>query len=207
MNPTEQTLLKHAKGGAGILILAIITGLFVAFFSILLIYSITAGDSEMIGFFVFVVLGFGFSFGLCLYNILNPTRNHVFRKYGSASEIAKMIDEALNDPNKIYEDKSMVITRKYILNRKKYTSFHKLDDILAAYPFTQSYNFVPVAAGLQIIDKWGEQLQFTFGVTTTKAKEIMDAIMPYCPNTSFGFSAQTNQYVKQNKIALPPQQK
>ena len=206
MNPTEQTLLKHAKGGALIAVMTVITGLLVAFFALLLIYAITS-DPEMIGFFVFVVLGFGFSFGLCLYNLLNPTRNHVFRKYGNPSEVAKMVDEALNDTTKIYEDKTIIVTRKYIMQRNKYTTILKLEDMLAAYPFTQSYNFVPVAAGLQVIDKWGEQRRFMFGLTTSKAKDIIEQIMPYCPNTSFGFSAQTNQYVAQNKIALPPKQK
>ncbi len=203
MEQTKQTLIKHAKGGALSVVMLVITGLLTALFLPLLIFSI-AQEPEMIGFFAFVVISFGACFGVLLYCRRSPARIHVFRKYGNADQVTRMVDEALNDPAKIYDDKNIIVSQKYIMMRNRYISILKLEDLLAVYPFTQSYNFVPVAAGLQVTDKWGEQQRFVLGLASTKANEIIEKMMPYCPNTSFGFSAQTNQYVKQNKIPLPP---
>lgn len=196
MSETEMKLIKHARGGVGIVLTLIIVIIFAG-----LSIWLTSTDDDATVWWVLTILFISISV-YCIYKLSTPRKNKVFRKYGSLEDVAEMIDELLAS-EKIYEDKFLMVSDKYIMSTKDYTSIRKISDILAAFPYTQSYNFVPVAGGLRLIDKWGDSISVPSGISTAKARDVMEILAQHHPHIALGFNAETLNRIKNNKVKLP----
>lgn len=197
MSETEMKLIKHARGGAGVVTTLVVTMIFAG----LSVWLALTEDGDVTVWWVLAVLFAGISV-YCVYRLSTPRRNKVFRKYKSLEDVAKMIDELLAS-EKIYEDKFLMVSNKYVMSTKDYTSIRKISDILAAFPYTQTYNFVPVAGGLRLIDKWGDSISVPSGISTAKARDVMEILAQHHPHIALGFNADTLAVIKNNKMKLP----
>ncbi len=195
MEDIKKRLLHDAGGGVGIVMTLVVVLLFGA-----LGIWLALTDEESSTWWILSVIFIAIA-AYCVYKLATPQKNKIFRKYESVDKVAAMINELLSS-EKIYEDKYLMISDKYIMSMKDSTTIRKLSDILAAYPYTQSYNFVPVAGGLRLVDKWGDIISIPSGISTAKARDVMERIAPICPKIALGYNAATLKYIKDNKIKL-----
>ncbi len=153
----------------------------------------------IIGFIdIFVILAFIRSLSLAI----NPINADVFKKYGDPENINKIIKEI--EQNKIYENEDMIISRKYIHNKRNLEKLIACDDILGAHKIVHKKNFVIDYYEIDIIDKYRQHSSFIFD--TSKESEVNNILLllsQICQNAVIGYSNAELNNINNNAVELP----
>ena len=150
---------------------------------------------------VFVVL---FDYGLikCIVIIINPLKSDLFKKYGSPEEIAEILDEI--ETTIEYEDKHLIISKKYISDKKDYSKMVACDDVLGVHKLVHKTNYIVDYYQIVITDKYGNEITYSYPVKEEeKCDNLLMLIVSKCKNAKAGYTKQEQDYIKANKQTLP----
>lgn len=135
--------------------------------------------------------------------VINPLSSNVFKKYGSPKELAKILDEI--ESTKEYEDKRLIISKNYVMEKKDYESILAFDNVLAIHKEVHKTNGAIDGYSVIITDKYGFETKYSYG-SSKKEQDKVDSLIMYigskCKNAEFGYTKQAQQHVRNNKVEL-----
>lgn len=134
--------------------------------------------------------------------VINPTKDNVFKKYGSPKKVQAIIDDL--NKNKIFEDKNIMMSKKYITDKKDFSDLVSFNDVLGIHKLHHKRNNVTDYYGVILTDKYGFEHSYTYAVKNEKkCDELFLLIASLCPNAEVGYTKQQKQHIKENKEKLP----
>ncbi len=135
--------------------------------------------------------------------IISPASSMIFKKYGNSNEIEKILNKINN--NIVYQDDSIIISKDYAMKKNDIESIVSFDNVLAVYKMINKQTGVIVSVSYQvaIIDKYNDLISFSYSKDEEeKANEVISILAKKCKNAKIGYSQETLQYVKNNKVSL-----
>lgn len=150
---------------------------------------------------VFAVL-FDYVLIKCIIVIIDPLKSDLFKKYGSPEEIANILNEIEN--TKEYEDRNLIISKRYISDKKDYSKIVACDDVLGVHKLVHKTNFVVDYFQIVITDKYGFEITYSYPVKEQeKCDKLLMIIANKCKNAKAGYTKQEQDHIKANKQELP----
>lgn len=132
----------------------------------------------------------------------NPTKDNVFKKYGSPKDVQKILDNL--NKNKIYEDDNLIMSNNYITRKKDYSDLVCFKDILGVHKLQHKRNGFINYFGVVLTDKYGFEHSYNYEVNNEKqCDELLLLISSLCPNAELGYTKKQKQHIKENKEKLP----
>lgn len=133
---------------------------------------------------------------------INPSKDNVFKKYGSPKKVQQILNKL--NKNKIYEDDNLIMSQKYITNKKDFSDLTCFNDVLGVHKLHHKKNNITNYYGVILTDKYGFEHSYTYTVKNEKkCDELLLLIANLCPNAEIGYTKQQKQYIKENKEKLP----
>lgn len=137
-----------------------------------------------------------------VYLIIKPIKADIFRKYGSPQKIQKIVEEI--EKTKIYEDRHLIISKKYISDKTDYSKILLCNDIIGVHKLVHSLNGRVDYYKIVLIDKYNDTITYQYN---EKEENLVDqlllAISSKCPNAEFGYDKKEWEHIKKNSIKLP----
>ena len=157
-----------------------------------------SGASSNDSFAIGLILGL---FGLLLF-MFNALRVAKYRKtFKNLSDIdAEVISQELESPQTVYLKKCKTfLTPRYIVSIGNYLAIIPYSEILWAYKFTQSYNFIPVYTDVKIMTRDLKETPIAnMGPLTTGKDQVIaqlfGTIQQYNPQVAFGYTDELRNY-------------
>lgn len=134
---------------------------------------------------------------LCL--AIKPENSKVFKKYGPPSNVEKIISNAKK--NKIYEDYNFIISKDYIYDKGNYETLISCDNVLGAYKSVYTRSGVVLYYKIVITDKYYQSIIIKYS-HDADIDAILKIISKICPNAKVGYSKETKDYIKENRVKL-----
>ena len=134
--------------------------------------------------------------------MFNALRVAKYRKtFKNLSDIdAEVISQELESPQTVYLKKCKTfLTPRYIVSIGNYLAIIPYSEILWAYKFTQSYNFIPVYTDVKIMTRdFKETPIANMGPLTTGKDQVIaqlfGTIQQYNPQVAFGYTDELRNY-------------
>ena len=172
--------------------------------NVLLIYSLMNSEKDWFMILIMGVLAVPMDWLLikCLIVATNPLKSNIFQKYGSYSNLEKILEEINNTIE--YEDEVVIIAKNYIADPNDYERIIACDDVLRVHKLVRKKNFAVVSYSVILTDKYNFELPFTYSKNEEeKVDKLLLMIGSKCNNAQLGYTKGTAQYVKENKENLP----
>lgn len=131
------------------------------------------------------------------YNIYKMYNNHI-NDYGDVEEIRKAVIA-----NPIGIDNYTAYDKSFIVSLKDGGNIIATNDVLNLHEYIRNKNGGPVYKSLVAVNKYGKPIEFVYHCDSQNIKAAIIGVSGYCPNSSFGYSADAKNYIKQHKQARP----
>lgn len=181
------------------LIMAGLIGLGVTLYA----FDIVCADDKSL---LFIIIPFAVLFdwlaikGLIIF--VDPTKDPVFKKYGSPAKVASIIDNI--EKHKIYENKNIILSDKYYFNKHDYSDLVAFDDILGVHKLVHKRNFYIDYYAVQIIDKYGFEHSITFRPKEeNECNKLLEIFADRCLFAEIGYTDKEREHIKNNTEKLP----
>lgn len=133
--------------------------------------------------------------------VIKPEEAPIFKKYGSPDNVLKILNEIENTIE--YEDKNLVISKKYISDKKDYSKIVACNDVLGAHKLVHKTNFVIDYYQIVIIDKYNEEMTYKYGRDDEeKVNQLLILIGSKCKNAELGYTQKEREHIEKNKVDL-----
>ncbi len=179
-------------------------------FLMCIVYIISSEDrSEMLKYMIFLIAGTGY-FGFILTRgaietakvVIDPSKSDVFKKYGDESVIMKIVDEI--EKTVEYDDGKIVISQNYVFDKNDIEKLVACKDVLRVHKLEHKTNFFTDGYALVITDKYDCEIKYFYNSQDEETVDKLIAMLSEkCTNAMFGYTAQSEKYVMDNKIKLP----
>lgn len=158
-------------------------------------------------FYLVLILFFGSVTFLLLYKLLKiafimirPSNSNLFLRYGGLDNIERIISEI--NLTIEYEVNDVVVSKKYILDRRDYRKLTHLNDILNIYKVEQRTNGFTDYYYLVMTDKYGFDFRYKFYRSEWMKLNFLYMHLKNNCSAKFGFSEESKNYVKNNIIKI-----
>ncbi len=153
-----------------------------------------------IGFGIMLVY-MGIRFIKSLILAFNPDKDIVFRKFKSVDKLSEIIKQIYT--NKIYEDKHIIFSNKYLTDKKDYTKTVSCEDVLGLHRNVIKKNGVTSYWELAVTDKYGCEIRFKYGFFYgDEVEKIIKLLSTVCPNAEVGFTRKQRKHIYDNYVDL-----
>ena len=133
---------------------------------------------------------------------VKPINDDVFKKYGTPDNVSKILKEI--EQNKIYEDKNMIMSKKYITDKRDISKLVSCDDILGAHKVIHRTNYVIDYYGVEITDKYRKIIDYTYDTSEEETvNKILGILSQVCPNAVIGYTNDELKNINNNAVKLP----
>ena len=137
--------------------------------------------------------------------IINPLKSDVFKKYGNLDRVAEIFKEI--EATKIYEDKHMIISENYIIDKKDFEYLTAFDDILSVHKLVHSRNFSIDYYQIVIKDKYSNKITYKYeAYEDEKVDELILLIGSKSKNAKLGYTDEATKHVRENRVELPKEE-
>lgn len=171
--------------------------------NILLTENLSIGNSILvITFAVFlIILGLFTLYSTLrnIYLIFNLNETTSYNQENSTGGLNETINEIKEDS--IYEDKYIIISKNYIMDKKDYRQIIKFEDILGIYQEVHKTNNIIDRYGIVIVNKYGEYFHYCYPSNCEKLiPKLITIIASKSNNAKVGYNKETFDYIKNNTI-------
>ncbi len=167
-----------------------VTGALVLIASVIMAILMFKEGNVWMLFAVFALIG-GLMLGFGIKNIVSPL--------SSVNKIQKdiLLKYAPDMDRKIiYQDKYVTVSEQAIALTKKPAFIVAREDVIVAWTYTHSINFIPVEKTINLYTPQVAELKINvYGLSKKKIGEIFNNIAPYLPNCRFGYSPENAKYL------------
>ncbi len=185
----NKIITKLKKTGFKYLIGGIIISLFSSF--LLLFFKLLNNFNQVLLFcLVLLVLGLYMIFFGVKY-IINIRKTYLAEKPQTLQQLEELFD------NKIYEDKYVVLSEKYIAPQQNILQILELDKICWFYPYVQKMNGIKVIKMIKVFTA-SNHLEIVV-YNKEDEQKLMDIICKFATNARVGYNQENSQYYKEVK--------
>ncbi len=174
------------KGG---IVLTVVGGLFFIVCAVMAVLMLKEGNIWML--FAVFALVFGIMLGFGIRNTVSPMSAINKNQLAILLKYAPDMDRKI-----IYRDKYVTVSEQAIALTKKPVMLAAREDVIAAWTYTHSINFIPVEKTINLYTPQTTELKINvYGLSKKKIGEIFNNIAPYLPNCRFGYSPENAKYL------------
>ncbi len=185
----NKIITKLKKTGFKYLIGGIIISLFSSF--LLLFFKLLNNFNQVLLFcLVLLVLGLYMIFFGVKY-IINIRKTYLAEKPQTLQQLEELFD------NKIYEDKYVVLSEKYIAPQQNILQILELDKICWVYQYVQKMNGIKVIKMIKVFTA-SNHLEIVV-YNKEDEQKLMDIICKFATNARVGYNQENSQYYKEVK--------
>ena len=200
----EEDIIKNIKRkeiGTAILFFLISLPFNIGFFVML-----NQPDSSMAWVALIFAIGFDWMTISSIKSAMNPLEDDVFKKYGSPKKVKEMLNDL--NKNKIYEDKNIIMSKKYITNKNSFSDLIAFDDVLGVHKLKTTKMGMPYYYGVILTDKYGQEHRYTYNVLDQKeCDKLLEMTASLCKYAEKGYTKEQRKYIKENTEKLPKEYK
>ena len=136
--------------------------------------------------------------------VIDPYKSDIFKKYGTSEELEKILQEIENTIE--YQDDKIIVAQNYVADKNDYERILAYKDILRVHKLVHKTNFVIDGYSVVITDKYNQEVRYSYSAKEEeKVNGLLVMIGSKCDNAKFGYTKEAEQYVKENKVELPPE--
>ena len=185
----NKIITKLKKTGFKYLIGGIIISLFSSF--LLLFFKLLNNFNQVLLFcLLLLVLGLYMIFFGVKY-IINIRKTYLAEKPQTLQQLEELFD------NKIYEDKYVVLSEKYIAPQQNILQILELDKICWVYQYVQKMNGIKVIKMIKVFTA-SNHLEIVV-YNKEDEQKLMDIICKFATNARVGYNQENSQYYKEVK--------
>lgn len=192
---TREDILKQIRRKN--IVPAISSGIVTLFWSLLIFEAYQSTDYFLIIFWGIFFALFLYAFVISFQLVINPYKNKVFLKFKNIDNLVKIVNEIYN--NRIFEDKNIIISEKYVIDKEDFSQISYLKDINTIHKFVKKKNYAVQYYAITINDKYEEYL-IKYNV---KDEDIIDIAINqlafYSENAKIGYTKENRKYAKENR--------